>query len=368
MALPEKKTPNGWLSQAERLAIMHGAAGTKAANGAELARQQQLLKFATSSQDFALPDQPLDAAIRELQLANELELALAKITVLERRLTHEKAVSESLNGELDRVSEQLGAAEVAVSDLERELAAAQNTAALRENEALSLQTSLDLVSAENSRLQAQLRLSASMLEEANAQTKNLWNEAAASETKRVVHMKEAERYRVEAEAKEALFEAVKSRAELAEHLHAEARASLSLCVEENSANTRKIAELADICNDRGRKLDEVQETLRAKQLQIDELEASRRDLASATNALLTSYQNHRSARLQGKSRTVTEAQKVEQARVELPPVSGQEVHESRRSKWIELARELTKLNLKHQLAASAPTIPTLDLLADTISF
>ena len=368
MALAEKKTSNGWLSQAERLAIMHGTAGIKAINTVELARQQPLLRLATSDPDFETPDESLDAATREIRLAKELELALAKITGLERRVTHEKATSELLKRELERVSEQLSAAEAAVADLETELTAAQDTAALRENEALSLQTSLDLVSAENSRLQAQLRLSGSMLEDTKAQTKNLWNEAAASETKCVTHMKEAERHRAEAEAKEALFRAAKSRAELAEQLHAKARERLSLCVEENSANARKIAELTDICNDRNRELDELQAALRAKRIQIDEMEKSRRDLAVATNALLTSYQDHRSAWLQSMSRTVTEAPKVEQAPVKSPAVSSQDGYESRRNTWIKLARELTRLNLKRQHAAPAQIIPTPALLANTINF
>jgi chromosome segregation ATPase len=368
MALAEKKTSNGWLSQAERLAIMHGTAGTKAINTVELARQQPLLRPATSDPDFDNPDEPLDAATREIQFAKELELALAKITGLERRVTHEKAASESLKRELECVSEQLGAAEATVVDLETELAAAQNMAALRENEALSLQTSLDLVSAENSRLQAQLRLSGSMLEDAKAQTKNLWNEAAASEAKRVTHMKEAERYRAEAEAKEALFRASKSRAELAEQLHAKARERLSLCVEESSANTRKITELTDICSDRSRKLDKLQETFRAKQSQIDGLEKSRRDLAAATNALLTSYQDHRSAWLRSTSRAATEAPKVKQASAESPAFFSRDGYQSRRNTWVELARELTKLNLKRQLAAPARVIPTPVLLANTINF
>jgi chromosome segregation ATPase len=207
-----------------------------------------------------------------------------------------------------------------------------------------------------------------MLEEAKAQTKNLWNEAAASEAKRVTHMKETERYRAEAEAKEALFRAAKSRAELAEQLHAKARERLSLCVEESSANTRKIAELTDICNDRSRQLDELQETFRAKQIQIDGLEKSRRDLAVATNALLTSYQDHRSAWLQSMSRTATDAPKVGQVPAESPAVLSRDGYERRRSTWVELARELTKLNLKRQLAGQARVIPTPVLLANTINF
>jgi hypothetical protein len=207
-----------------------------------------------------------------------------------------------------------------------------------------------------------------MLEDAKAQTKNLWNEAAASEAKRVTHMKEAERYRAEAEAKEALFRAAKSRAELAEQLHTKARGRLSLCVEENSANTRKIAELTDICSDRSRKLNELQGTLRAKQIQIDELEKSRRDLAVATNALLTSYQDHRSTWLKSTSRAAAKAPKVKQASAESPAVSSRDGYERRRSTWVELARELTKLNLKRQLAAPARVIPTPVLLANTINF
>jgi len=143
---------------------------------------------------------------------------------------------------------------------------------------------------------------------------------------------------------------------------------LSLCVEESSANTRKIAELTDICSDRSRKLDELQETFRAKQIQIDGLEKSRRDLAAATNALLTSYQDHRSAWLQSTSRAATEAPKIKRASAESPAVFSHDGYQSRRNTWIELARELTKLKLKRQRAAPAQIIPTPALLANTISF
>jgi chromosome segregation ATPase len=217
-------------------------------------------------------------------------------------------------------------------------------AALRENETLSLQTSLDLVSAENSRLRAQVRLTVSMLEDANAQTKSRWNEAAASEMKRVAHMKEAERYRTEAEAKEALFQAAKARAELAEKLYADVRERLALRIEEDSLKTRKIAELTGTCNDRGEKLDELRVTLSAKQHQVDELEKSRLDLAAATSTLLITYESHRSVWLQAHAKA--EAPKVEQAASEPWTIPTQNVHETGRSKWIELARELTKLQLK----------------------
>ena len=368
MALTEKKTSNGWLGQAERLAIMHGTAGTKAIAAAELAHQQPLFNLVKTSPDFLEAEEPLDAATRELQLTKELELARAKISSFERRITREKSTADLLKQELERVSEQLDPAETRIADLERQLAAEQNTAARRENETLSLQTSLDLVSAENSRLQAQVRLSGSMLEEAKAQTKSLWNEAAASEMKRVAHMKEAERYRAEAEAKEALLEAAKSRAELAEKLYADVRERLALRVEEDSLNRRKIAELTDICNDKGRKFDELRATLIAKQLQIDELEKSRHDLATATNALLMTYESHRSAWLQSGARAIAEVPKVEQAASEPPAFPAQAVHETGRNKWTELARELTKLHIKRQLPLSAQAILAPVLLANTVGF
>jgi chromosome segregation ATPase len=356
MALPEKRTSNGWLSQAERLVVMHRTAGTTAVHATELARQRPLLKLAKSTQEFLDSEELSDTATRETQIAEELELALAKINGLARRVTHEKCTSESLKQELEQVSRQLGAAEARIGDLETELAAAQATAALRDNETLSLQTSLDLVSAENSRLQAQLRLSESMLEDANAQSKSLWNEAAASETKRVTCMREAERYRAEAEAKQALLEAAKSRAELAEQTHAGLRERLSRCVEESSLNMRRIAELTDICIEKNRKLDELQDILRAKHLQIDELEKSRRDLAAATNALLMSYQSHQSGLRQGESCAAARAPNVVQTVAEPPVASTHDAHDMRRGKLIQLARELAKLNCKRQHAASAQTI------------
>jgi chromosome segregation ATPase len=368
MALPEKKTSNGWLSQAERLAGMHGTAGTRAIAATELARQQPLLNLVKTSPDFPEPEEPQDTATRELQLTKELELARAKISSFERRMTREKSTADSSKQELERVSEQLDSAEARIADLENQLAAEQNTAARSENETLSLQTSLDLVSAENSRLQAQVRLNVSMLEEANAQTKSLWNEAAASEMKRVAHMKEAERYRTDAEAKEVLIEAAKSRAELAEKLYVDVRERLALRIEEDSLNMRKIAELTDICNDQGEKLDELRVALIAKQLQTDELEKSRHDLATATSALLMTYESHRSAWLQSEARAIAEAPKVTPAASELPAFPTEDVQETGRSKWIELARELAKLRLKRQLPFSAQAIPAPVLLANTINF
>jgi chromosome segregation ATPase len=382
MALQENKTSNGWLSQAERLAIMHGTAGTKAINAADLARQQPLLKLAKSNSDFAASDEPLDAATREIDLAKDLEAALTKIASLQRRLAREKTTSESLKRELESVSERLNTAEATVADLGTDLAATQSTAALHDSETLSLQTSLDLASAENARLQAQHRLSTSLLEDANVQAKTLWNEAAAAEAKRVAYLKEAERYRAEAEAKNELLQAAKARAELAEQLHAKARERLSFSAEENSVNMGKIAELKDICNDRSKKVDELQVMVRSKdsqinelkglvrskETQIDELEKSRHDLAVATNALLASYQSHQSVWLQHEACETTEDPQVEQVPAPAQITSRQETSENRRSKLIELARELAKLSIKRKIAASARTIAAPALLANTISF
>jgi hypothetical protein len=49
-------------------------------------------------------------------------------------------------------------------------------------------------------------------------------------------------------------------------------------------------------------------------------------------------------------------------------IFSEDARESRRSTWIELARELAKLSLKRQLAAPGQIAPTPTFLADTISF
>ena len=127
MALNGKAQGNGWLDQAARLAVTHAT---------PIATRPQSSPGAAETEFDAAADG------REIELADELELARARAVGLERRLAQETAAKQTL-------SEQFAAADARIAELENELAAAHDELALRDNENQSLRTSLDLAMAEN---------------------------------------------------------------------------------------------------------------------------------------------------------------------------------------------------------------------------
>jgi golgin subfamily B member 1 len=372
MAPNGKAQGNGWLDQAARLAVTHVT---------PIATRPQ------SSPGAAETEFDAAAASREIELADELELTRARTVGLERRLAQETAAKQAL-------SEQFQAADARIAELENELAAAHDELSLRDNENESLRTSLDLAMAENAGLTERLAKSDGAQHSTSSQLEYLQSALTAAETECSRHFSEARASRMEASTLTDVLARMTSRAEAAERLLADARECLAVRIAENAATERNLADATAARRDGERDLHELQDLLRLKQCQINELEQSRLQLIAATNTLLKTFQNRDAALVHAdeeirvlNARIVQlEAQIAQleaQARqaairrqtAKAPAQSQQSVilpgtddaGEKIRKKWAELARELAKLaKLKPQLVRPIQAGPS--LLASTITF
>jgi chromosome segregation ATPase len=374
MALSSKAQGNGWLDQAARLAVTHRGATPIAT------RAQPSLAAAETEFDAA-------ADGRDIELADELELARNRATGLERRLAQETAAKQAL-------AEQFEAADARIVALENELAAAHDELELRDNENQSLRTSLDLAMAENASLTERLTKSDGAQYSTSAQLEYLQTALTAAETECAKHADEASDRRIEASMLSGRLATMSSRAEIAERLLADARECLLARIADNAAAERKLADATAARRDAGSELHQLQDLLRLKQCQINELEQSRLKLIAATNTLLKTFQNRDAAlvhaddeikvlngriveleaqvaQLEAQGRQANSRRRTAKADVQshqtviLP--AADDAGDKIRKKWAELARELAKLaKLKPQLVTPIPAGPS--LLASTITF
>jgi hypothetical protein len=143
---------NGWQQQAAHLILSHTAVAATAITAAEQAHRRQ-------------PSEPVSCHFRNqsvqfvpelgMEIARELELPRVPPAELGRQVGRERATAwlnnaprETLAARAARVT----SADRRVAELEDDLRSAYEEIALRDNENLSLQTSLDLIASENSRL------------------------------------------------------------------------------------------------------------------------------------------------------------------------------------------------------------------------
>jgi chromosome segregation ATPase len=367
MALSDKASGNGWLDQAARLAVTHATPMAKRAQSSPAAAETEF--------DAAADD-------RETVLAEELELTRARATGLERRLTQETAAKQTL-------SEQFQAADARIAELENELAAAHDELALRDNENESLRTSLDLAMTENTGLTERLARSAAAQHSTGSQLEYLQTALTTAETECTRLFNEARDFRIEASTLNDVLARMTSRAEIAERLLADARECLLVRIAENTTTERNLADASAARRDAERELHQLQDLLRLKQCQINELEQVRLKLIAATNALLKTCQGRDAALVQAddevralNARIAQLEAQVREANSRLEPVTADvqapqsairaaaaDANDKTRKKWAELARELAKLaKLKPQLAAPIKAGSTPSLLASTITF
>jgi chromosome segregation ATPase len=372
MALNGKAQGNGWLDQAARLAVTHA---TPIA-----IRAQSSLASAETEFDAAADD-------REAELADELESTRARAAGLERRLAQETAAKQTL-------SEQFEAADARIVELENELAAAHDELALRDNENQSLRTSLDLAMAENASLTERLAKRDAAEHSTGSQLEFLQSALATAETECTRLFSEARDSRIEAITLNDVLARMTSRAEVAERLLADARECLAARIAENAATERSLADATAARSEVTNEIRQLQDLLRLKQCQINELEQSRLELIAATNTLLKTFQNRDAAlvhaddeikvlnariveleaqiakleaqaRQAASRREAAKAHAQSQQTVVLP--TADDAGDKIRKKWAELARELAKLaKLKPQLMA--PNQAGSSLLASTITF
>src|SRR6202451_265859 len=273
MALNGQAKGNGCLDQAPRLAVTHATPIP--------IRAQSSLASAETEFDAAADD-------REAELADELELTHARATGLERRLAQETAAKQTL-------SEQFEAADARIVELENELAAVRDELALRDNENESLRTSLDLAMAENASLTEHLAKRDAAQHSTGSQLEYLQNALATAETECTRLFSEARDVRIEASTLNDVLATMSSRAEIAERLLADARECLLARIADNAAVERKLADATAARRDAGSELIQLQDLLRLKQCQINELEQSRLQLIAATNTLLKTFQDRDAA-------------------------------------------------------------------------
>jgi len=372
MAPNGKAQGNGWLDQATRLAVTHAT---------PIATRAQISPAAAETEFDAA------AASREIELADELELTRARAVGLERRLAQETAAKQTLG-------EQFAAADARIAELENELAAAHDDLALRDNENESLRTSLDLAMAENAALTERLAKSDVARHSTGSQLEYLQTALATAETECTRLFNEARDSRMEASTLTDVLARMTSRAEVAERLLADARECLAARIAEIAATERSLADATAARRDGERDLHELQDLLRVKQCQINDLEQSRLQLIAATNTLLKTFQNRDAAlvnadeeirvlnarivqleaqiaqfeaqaRQAASRRKTAKAPAQSQQTVILP--AADDAGERIRKKWAELARELAKLaKLKPQLVTPIQAGPS--LLASTITF
>jgi chromosome segregation ATPase len=273
MALNGKAQGNGWLDQAARLAVTHATPIAK--------RAQSSLTVVETEFDAA-------ADGREIELADELELTRARAAGLERRLAQETVAKQTL-------IEQFEAADTRIVQLENELAAAHDELALRDNENQSLRTSLDLAMAENASLTERLVKRDTAQHSTGSQLEYLQTALATAETECTRLFSEARDFRIEASTLNDVSATMTSRAEIAERLLADARECLLARIAENAITERNLADATAARRDAGSELHQLQDLLRLKQCQINELEQSRLQLIAATNTLLKTFQNRDAA-------------------------------------------------------------------------
>ena len=372
MALNGKAQGNGWLEQAARLAVTHATPIAK--------RTQSSPAAAETEFDAAADD-------RETELADELELTRARAVGLERRLAQETAAKQTL-------SEQFAASDARIVELENELAAAHDELALRDNENQSLRASLDLMMAESASVTERLAKSDAAQRSTGSQIEYLQTALSAAEIECARAVNEARDFRIEASTLTEVLATMTSRAEVAERLLADARECLLARIAENAVTERNFADATAARRDGERDLHQLQDLLRLKQCQINELEQSRLQLIAATNTLLKTFQNRDAAlvqaddeikalnarivqleaqiaRLESQARQANSRRETAKApaqphqTVTLP--AADDAGEKIRKKWAELARELAKLaKLKPQLVT--PIQAGSSLLASTITF
>src|SRR6202035_5088570 len=166
-----------------------------------------------------------------------------------------------------------------------------------------------------------------------------------------------------------------------------ARECLAARIAENTASERSLADATAARRDGERDLHELQDLLRLKQCQINELEQSRLQLIAATNTLLKTFQNRDAAlvhadeeikvlnariveleaqiaqleaqaRQANSRRETTKTRAQSQQTVILPTAAA--AAEKTRKKWAELPRELAKwAKLKPQLVTPIQAGPSL---------
>lgn len=252
----------------------------------------------------------------KVELTNELEPARAKLAELEQQLAREVAAARILKDHSDALAAHGAAADKRVAELEGELGAVREQLVLRENENRSLQTSLDQIVGENSRMTRRLAESDVAADKARHQQEQMKTALAAVEAERAkfaAAIEETnERRQTETNTLNTRLEAMSSRAVAAEKLLAEVRQSLLARTEESNAAERKVADATVARNATDKKLELLQSSLQVKERQIHDLEQLRSKLVDRSNALAAAVKARDTALARAEERIALLGERVSQ--------------------------------------------------------
>jgi crescentin len=250
-----------------------------------------------------------------------------------------------------------------------------------------------LTISENSRMAARVELAESLLTESRVQAECLRAEAVTADVKRIktvdVAHRTDEKYQAEVGKLRDDLAAMTARARTAETLLADSRECLVIRIAENEKLACSLAEASDACRDANGKLEVLHGLLLTKETQLKEIEQSRQTLMAKAHKLLENYQSRDRAlaraedkiklldqwiaRLEAEVRRNIGEAKDSILAVQTRPAAeisapAEDPREAKRKKWMELAQELAKLDLKRRLSGHIRAISPPTLLAGTITY
>ena len=285
----KKAQRDGWRHQAEHLALSHTAVATVTLAAADQARRRR------SSQDAECEQGETDPA-------SELTTPASKYAELEQQVTRESTIAWTLTDRRETLAARaarVSSADKRIAELETELSAAHEALALKENENHSLQTSLDLIADDNSRLSSYLTERDVAFDEAQSQLKQIKATLAAVEAEReklAAAVEEAnERRQVEFNTLSSRLGTTSARALTAEKLLVETRQSLLACSAEKSTLERELTDATTARRVAEKNLELLQNSLRVKERLIQELEQARSKLIEGVDSLLKTLETRETA-------------------------------------------------------------------------
>ena len=226
----------------------------------------------------------------KLEITGELEPARTRIADLEGELARETTSVRMLTEHKQALSKHSAAADKRVAELEGLIGAASEKLTMGADENRSLQTSVDQLVEENSRLQRRVTDSEAAVEKALTQLSQMQAALRAAETERgriTAALAEAnDKRQVETNTLSTRLEAMSSRAVTAEKLLAEVRGNLLSRTEDNNAAERKVVEATLVRNMAEKKLELATTALQSKEKLLNEVEQFRTKLAERANTLL----------------------------------------------------------------------------------
>lgn len=206
---------------------------------------------------------------QQIHLLTDLDSTRVNVAALQQQLAERSAAIRSLNRQVEALTAQVAAATTRIADLDSELAWTREELAHRDNEISSLQKSVDLSMAENSRLSKRLADSEGAVGKAYVQLEQMKAALIVTERERAKTATAVDRAnqkrQTETSSLNARLETMASCAATADKLLAGMRQNLR------------------------EKLELLQNLLQVKDHQLDELKQSRAKLIERTSKLLEAF-------------------------------------------------------------------------------